>query len=128
MYFYVVLSIVLLDVVHVVVIELCKIHYFDVISCCARCCCKNHFPYLVVEFLVEIIVTDDVDFAHVLLDVEGILNVERLVVHYLVVRSGCSQRCLPYLCCELLLNHSALMMLIFLMLEWMSRTLSVSQC
>ena len=62
---------------------------------------QKFFPYLVVELLVEIVVVDDVVFAFVLLDVEGILDVECLVVCSLVVRSGCSQRCLPYLCCEL---------------------------
>ena len=47
------------------------------------------FPYLVVEPLVEIGVADDVDFTYVLLDVEDTLDVERLVVHSLVVRSCC---------------------------------------
>ena len=96
-----VLPIVLLDVVHVVVVELCKIHSLDVMSCCARCCCRSRFPYLVVELLVEIVVVDDVDFAYVLLDVEDTLDVERLVVHSLVVRSCCAKPLSPYLCCEL---------------------------
>ena len=86
---------------------------------------KFVFSYLVVKYLVEIVVVDDVDFAYVLLDVEGALDVERLVVHSLVVRSCCAKPLSPYLCCELLLlNNSAVMMLIFPMLEWMSRTLS----
>ena len=100
-----VLPIVLLDVVHVVVVELCKIHSLDVMSCCARCCCRNYFPYLVVELLVEIVVVDDVDFAYVLLDVEDILDVERLFVHFLVVRSCCARPLSPYLCCELCVDQ-----------------------
>ena len=86
-----VLPIVLLDAEHVVVVELCKIHSLDVMSCCARCCCRSRFPYLVVELLVEIIVADDVDFAYVLLDVEDTLGVERLIVHSLAVRSRCAK-------------------------------------
>ena len=101
----VVLPIVLLDVEHVVVVELCKIHSLDVRSCCARCCCRSCFPYLVVELLVEIVVVDDVDFAYVLLDVEGTLGVERLVVHSLVVRSCCSKALSPYRCCELCVDQ-----------------------
>ena len=100
-----VLPIVLLDVVHVVVVELCKIHSLDVMSCCARCCCRNYFPYLVVELLVEIVVVDDVDFAYVLLDVEDTLDVERLFVHSLVVRSCCAKPLSPYLCCELCVDQ-----------------------
>ena len=64
------LPMVLLDVEHLVVVELCKFHSLDVMSCCARCCCRSFFPHLVVELLVEIIVADDVDFAYVLLDIE----------------------------------------------------------
>ena len=62
---------------------------------------QKFFPYLVVGLLLGIFVADDVDFAYVLLDVEDTLGVERLVVHSLVVRSCCSQRCSPYSCCKL---------------------------
>ena len=125
--FDVILPIVLLDVEHVVVVEFCKIHSLDVRSCCARCCCGSCFPYLVVELFVEIVVADDVDFAYVLLDVEDILGVERLVGHSLIVKSGppgCSQRCLPYLCCELAVEQLCPDDADFPMLEWMLRALS----
>ena len=62
---------------------------------------QKFIPYLVVELLVEIVVVDDVDFTLVLLDIEGIFDVERLVVHSLVVRSCCAKLLSPYLCCEL---------------------------
>ena len=107
-----VLPIVLLDVVHVVVVEFCKIHSLDVMSCRARCCCRSCFPYLVVELLVEIVVADDVDFAYVLLDVEGALDVEHLFVHSLVVRSCCAKPLFPYLCCELLLNQLVVLIIV----------------
>ena len=55
---------------------------------------QKFFPYLVVKLLVKIVVADDVDFAQVLLDVEGTLDFERLVVHFLVMRSCCSKNCL----------------------------------
>ena len=83
----VLLPIVLLDVEHIVVVELCKFHSLAVMFCCARCCCRC-FPYPLVELLVEIVVTDDVEFAYVLQDVErSTLNVEHLDVHSLGVRS-----------------------------------------
>ena len=61
-------------------------------------------------FVVELVVhiqfcSDDVDFPYVLLDIEDTLGVECLVVHSLVVRSGYSQRCLPYRCCELVVEQ-----------------------
>ena len=67
---------------------------------------KCFFLYLVVEFHVEIFVANDVDFVYVdfvyvLLDIEDTLGVGRLVVHFLVVRLWCSQRCSPCSCCEL---------------------------
>ena len=66
---------------------------------------QNFIPYFVVELLVEIVVAEDVDFAYVLLDIEGTLDVERLVVHSLVVRSCCAKPLSPYFCCELCVDQ-----------------------
>ena len=52
---------------------------------------QKFFPYLAVELLVEIFVVDEVDYAYVLLDIEGALGVESLIVHSLVVRSWFSK-------------------------------------
>ena len=95
----------LLDVEKDVVVELCKFHSLDVMSCCAQCCCR-------LNFFIEIVVVDDVGFASVLLDVEGTLDVERLVVHSLVVRSCCAEPLSPHLCCEPLLNQLVVLIIV----------------
>ena len=77
---------------------------------------QKFFPYLVVELLVDIFVVDDVDFAYVLLDIEGALGVERLVIHSLVVRSCCSKALFSISLLLTLLNNfpsSSLLSLLF---------------
>ena len=80
-----VLPIVLLDVEHLVVIELCKLHSLGVVSCCAQCRCRNSFQILLSNFLSRSLSPMMLIFAYVLLDVEDTLSVERLVVHSLML-------------------------------------------